>query len=299
MDTGLLSDTSFESLASHFEASYNHRFEEPGAATIASFPRILPSVVRRQDTTRKEARERRKERKEEELRKRQEEVKRMKALKMREIKRKLNMVGREGGLKNIGGDNGFVDEALQELDLEGDWDPENHDRQMAELFDREAEVVDDNDVELDQDGKPKWDDDIDIGDIALPDDDAVVFHGNSRKSKKEKKKKKKKKDDEDVDEGAVDIDAMDADAELRQDDNEDWDGTEEMRKRKLNEYMDEVYGLDFNDIVSCLLPSFLGQYLISYVSGRWSLHAIPICSRSTSKLRPHTSRDIASNRSRA
>ena len=71
MDTGLLSDTSFESLASHFEASYNHRFEEPGAATIASFPRVLPSAVRRQDTTRKDARERRKERKEEELRKRQ------------------------------------------------------------------------------------------------------------------------------------------------------------------------------------------------------------------------------------
>jgi protein KRI1 len=59
MDTSLHSDASFESLASHFEASYNHRFEEPGAATIAAFPHILPSVLRRQDTTRKEARERR------------------------------------------------------------------------------------------------------------------------------------------------------------------------------------------------------------------------------------------------
>ncbi len=28
-------------------------------------------------------------------------------------------------------------------------------------------------------------------------------------------------------------------------------GQEEMRKRKLDEYMDEIYGLDFNDIVSC------------------------------------------------
>ena len=135
MDTGLLSDTSFESLASHFETSYNHRFEEPGAATIASFPRILPSAVRRQDTTRKEARERRKERKEEELRKRQEEVKRMKALKMREIRRKLERVGQEAGLKkfqsrgnNDDDDDEFVDEALKELDLEGDWDPEKRDR---------------------------------------------------------------------------------------------------------------------------------------------------------------------------
>ena len=214
MDTGLLSDTSFESLASHFEASYNHRFEEPGAATIASFPRILPSAVRRQDTTRKEARERRKERKEEELRKRQEEVKRMKALKMREIRRKLERVGREAGLKkfnrgNNDEDDEFVDEALKELDLDGEWDPEKHDRQMAGLFDNRDEVGEDDDAwagefgddgELDSDGKPKWDDDIDIGDIAPPDDDAVVFHGDSRKSKGEKKKKKKKKKGEDEDE---------------------------------------------------------------------------------------------------
>ena len=258
MDTGLLSDTSFESLASHFETSYNHRFEEPGGATIASFPRILPSTVRRQDTTRKEARERRKERKEEELRKRQEEVKRMKALKMREIRRKLERVGREAGLKkfsrgNNNDDDEFVDEALKDLDLEGEWDPEKHDRQMAGLFDQDDEVWEDDGAwagDDDSDGKPKWDDDIDIGDIALPDDDAGAFHGDSSKSKgeKKKKKKKKKKADED-DDGAVDIDAMDAERPQK---DEEWDGTEEMRKRKLDEYMDEVYGLDFNDIVGFL-----------------------------------------------
>jgi protein KRI1 len=191
----------------------------------------------------------------------------MKALKMREIKRKLDMVRREGGLeKKIGhghddddDDDEFVDETL---DLDGEWDAEKHDRQMAGLFNQDAEVAaegDDawaeefvDDAVLDEDGKPKWGDDIDIGDIALPDDDAF-HHGDSRKSKKDKKKKKKKKND-DEDEGAVDVDAMDADAQLEQDD-EEWDGTEEMRKRKLNEYMDEVYGLDFNDIVS--FSSFL------------------------------------------
>jgi protein KRI1 len=46
----------------------------------------------------------------------------------------------------------------------------------------------------------------------------------------------------------VDVNAMDADAERVDDD--EWDGTEEMRKRKLDEYMDEIYGLDFNDMVS-------------------------------------------------
>jgi protein KRI1 len=191
----------------------------------------------------------------------------MKALKMREIRRKLDTVGREAGLKKFqsrddddGDDEEFVDEALKELDLEGDWDPEKHDRQMAGLFDQYDGVVEDDEAwvaELgdgDSDGKPRWDDDIDIGDIGLPDDDAVAYHEDSSKSKgeKKKKKKKKKKGDEDED-GAVDIDAMDAD--IQQDD-EEWDGTEEMRKRKLNEYMDEVYGLDFNDIVRSFLIAF-------------------------------------------
>ena len=263
LDTGLLSDTSFESLASHFEASYNHRYEEPDAATIPSFPRNIPSAVRRLDTTRKDARERRKTRKEEELEKRKEEVKRLKALKMREVKRKLEMIGRQGGLKGgVGdeGEDGLVDEALRELDLEGEWDPEKHDRQMAGLFDRGEDAFDDNGdgaedvfegygqgehgLVYNADGKPVWDDDIDIGDIPISDDDMEFV--NARKKKEKKKKKKKGNVEEDV---GVDIDAMDADVEPEFDDEEEWDGTEEMRKKKLNEYMDEIYGLEFNDMV--------------------------------------------------
>lgn len=64
---------------------------------IKTYPRNLPSLVRREDTSRKEARERRKQRKEEELMKRREEVKLMKKLKMKEINVKLERIGREGG----------------------------------------------------------------------------------------------------------------------------------------------------------------------------------------------------------
>lgn len=34
---------------------------------------------------------------------------------------------------------------------------------------------------------------------------------------------------------------------------EDWDGTEEMRKKKVEEFLDEVYGMEFNDIVRFVL----------------------------------------------
>jgi protein KRI1 len=128
--------------------------------------------------------------------------------------------------------------ALQELDIEGDWDPDAHDRQMAGLY-GDDETVDD--------GKPQWDDEIDIGDIPISNDEEPV------KTVKKKKKKKKGKEADSVDQGeGVDVDAMDADLERIEDD-EEWDGTEEMRKKKLDEYMEEIYGLDFNDMVRLLL----------------------------------------------
>jgi len=68
-----------------------------------------------------------------------------------------------------------------------------------------------------------------------------------------------------VDDG-VGIDEMDADIETTQvqqhvatqDDGEeeDWDGTEEMRKRVLQKYMDEVYQMDFNDVVAGIPTRF-------------------------------------------
>lgn len=111
--------------------------------------------------------------------------------------------------------------------------------QMAGLY------HDGNDSDVDQE-KPIWDDDVDIDDIIPPSQPPE----SSTSAKKKKKKKKKKDEDKD---GGVDIDAMDADIVHEHNDEEDWDGTEEMRKRKLDEYMDEVYGLEFNDMVGFIV----------------------------------------------
>jgi protein KRI1 len=124
--------------------------------------------------------------------------------------------------------------AFQELDLEGDWDPDAHDRQMSSIFQMEDEGPDED--------KPDWDDDIDI-------DDIIPLHTEGFADQKGKKKKRKKKETKE-EEDEVDVDAMDADITQPE---EEWDGTEEMRKRKLDEYMDELYGLEFNDMVRMLL----------------------------------------------
>lgn len=70
-----------------------------GADQIPRYPRNIDSLVRRQDSSRKAERERRKQRKEEELAKKKEEVKRLKSLKMKEIREKLERIGKEGGKK--------------------------------------------------------------------------------------------------------------------------------------------------------------------------------------------------------
>jgi protein KRI1 len=49
----------------------------------------------------------------------------------------------------------------------------------------------------------------------------------------------------------VDEDLMDAEvAHSWEAEEAQWDGSEESRKRLMDKYMDEVYGLDFNDMVS-------------------------------------------------
>ncbi|EIW80545.1 Krr1-domain-containing protein [Coniophora puteana RWD-64-598 SS2] len=241
----------FEDMADAFEVSYNFRFEEPGADQIKSFPRDLSASVRRTETTRKDARQRRKERKDAERAARAEEVRRLKALKMRELRRRLERIGREGGLEGAEAD------AFADFDLDADWDPEAHDAQMAGLYGGEAEGGDG--VEMDEE-KPTWDDDIDVGDIVPPsdDEDGISSKKKRKKDKKDKKdkKKKKKKGGDDDDDVGVDMDEMDADAvppakgSDGEEDGEEWDGTEEMRKRKVQEYMDEIDALEFNDIVA-------------------------------------------------
>ncbi|KAL5531994.1 KRI1 [Sanghuangporus sanghuang] len=227
----------FDEVAETFESSYNFRFEEPNATEIATHPREISSTVRREENPRKAARERKKQRKEEKLLQKREEVKRLKALKMKEMREKLERIGKEGG-------KSADDEALQQLDLEGDWDPEAHDRQMAGIY-GEDEPQGEEDVDLE---KPTWDDDIDITDIVPPEPEPQPEAGPSEKRKKDKKKKKKKGDDADEEEDGVDADEMDADLPTN--------SNSKLSKKVPDSEMDDVYALEFNDLVGDIPTRF-------------------------------------------
>ncbi|KAN0081344.1 KRI1-like family C-terminal domain containing protein [Tylopilus felleus] len=173
---------------------------------------------------------------------RKEELARLKALKARELRRKLEMVSSEGGL----GDED--DEALAHLDLDAEWDPSKHDEQMEQLYGGD-DIVDDGDAE-----KPVWEDDIDIDDIDPPTN--IKSKSELKKQKKKEKKKNKKADEDD----GVDVNEMDADLDAGagwDDDDEEWRGTEEERKRKVDAYMDEVVNkLGFSGITSHMPTRF-------------------------------------------
>jgi protein KRI1 len=143
----------------------------------------------------------------------------LKALKAKEIRERLDMIKKEGG-KTVKEDGSYIIvsvrfqfahmsafAALEKLDLDGDWDPEAHDKQMADIY-----AGGDDDIEYDFEDydieKPAWDDDIDIADIAPP---SPNLDASSKKSKN--KKKKKNKDEVSEDDLGVDLSEMDADAE--------------------------------------------------------------------------------------
>ncbi|XP_068034922.1 protein KRI1 homolog [Anomalospiza imberbis] len=111
-----------------FERRHNFRFEEPGAAQIQTFPRHIPTSVRRRDERRKEKREQIRERKRKDRARRREELKQLKNLKRQELAARIARIRDASGSDAFG----LTDSLLQE-----DFDPARHDRLMAEWFGEE------------------------------------------------------------------------------------------------------------------------------------------------------------------
>lgn len=88
-----------------------------------SHPREIASTVRRVDDSRKLSRQAKAERKAEEKAKREEETKRLKGEKRRQIEKQLVALKAE-----------FGEDALEGLDLEGDWDEAKHEAAVQKLL---------------------------------------------------------------------------------------------------------------------------------------------------------------------
>ncbi|KAL0820774.1 hypothetical protein ABMA28_006593 [Loxostege sticticalis] len=126
-DEALEADEEIVEEQSRFERAYNFRFEEPDDEYLKRFPRTVSST-RPKDDRRARKRAEVRERKEKEKARKMEEIGRLKALKLKDIQEKIAKIKEVTGNEDL---------AFKEEDIEGDFDPEEHDRRMRALFDEE------------------------------------------------------------------------------------------------------------------------------------------------------------------
>jgi protein KRI1 len=112
----------------NFERSYNFRFEEAGATQLVGHARYQAHSIRRQAALgrKREAEAARRERWAEQKRQKELELRRLKNLKKQELVERLRTIARTAGSAV----------PISEEDLDGDFDPENFDSRMAQVFDR-------------------------------------------------------------------------------------------------------------------------------------------------------------------
>ncbi|KAI0566742.1 KRR1 interacting protein [Gracilaria domingensis] len=117
-------DESFDEKNDEFEAKYNFRFEDPEGSNVVSYARNIPDSIRRPDERRKKAREARRLRKQQEKAAKIEDIKRLKNLKKKEIQARLVAIQEAAG-----------DELdITGFDLDGDFDPDEFNKQMESKF---------------------------------------------------------------------------------------------------------------------------------------------------------------------
>jgi protein KRI1 len=220
----------FEALekAEDFEHTYNFRFEEQGGGIIQTHARQIEDTMRREDDSRKRKRAERKARKALERQKKEEQLRRLKNLKQAEIEQKLKKVARL-----MGEDEHAV--SLKPEDLEGDFDPEEYDKRMQAVFDEQYYGEDDDDME-----KPAWDEEEDqelfAGLPVDPEEEEAEAAENAAKPSDEAEEQEEEGDDVN-------------DEDERGEQGAPKKMTREEMQREKQKYLDELYSLDYEDLI--------------------------------------------------
>ncbi|KAM9843400.1 protein KRI1 homolog [Aulostomus maculatus] len=243
-----------------FERRYNFRFEEPAAEQIKTYPRNIVSSVRSKDDRRKCKREEMKARKKKEKQLKQEQLKQLKNLKRNEIMEKLKRLQELTGNEEL---------AFSQADLEGDFDPQQHDQLMKKFFgdeyyggeeDEKPQFDDDDELEEhwnwdmwtveEQEKYREGEEEYDALEPHCEDQGFIMdadFDPNQQTtSKKKKKERKKMKRDDVLQMGKKKKKSVFADVISKH------KPMFNPQEKSFEQYLDEYYKLDYEDIIDDL-----------------------------------------------
>jgi len=231
--------------ADDFEAHYNFRFEQAEAEVATSGAMLsvqtfargnTMNTVRRADTTRKEKRESRRERKAAERKAKEEQLKRLKNAKQQEARQKLSQI--KAVLGSV--DRDTVDEVAIMKMLEGEYDPEQFEKAMNEAYGDDFYQKEDE----------EWKTDIDVRQYLMGDEDGEEIIG------------------EDNEGGLYDTNAAEEEEDDYNGNEQDWGDDEEvaeeedaapeseLEKKAKMKMQEELYKLDYEDIVAGMPTRF-------------------------------------------
>ncbi|XP_058062897.1 protein KRI1 homolog [Anopheles bellator] len=236
-----------------YERQYNFRFEEPDPEFIKRYPRTVDDTMRVERNKRQEQRQALKERKQKEREQQRRELDELKAVKLKEIRDRIQRLKEIAATEKL---------AMNEDDLESDFDPDEHDRRMREMFNDDYYGVDEGDQkpefpELDEElGIENYDkDELKAGADGeggphCEDDDFVMDCDYE-----EEKQKKSAKDGKE----ALQQELMDSTRSRKKKGRRQSKFREMLRAEKplfdpedektYGEYIDEYYKLDYEDII--------------------------------------------------
>lgn len=244
---------SFQDKMDDFESKYNFRFEEAAAKggesgashSIVHYARasVGDNVLRRKDESRRQKRLERKERKMAERKAKEEKLRRLKNAKRQELEERMsqvrNVLGYEGeeGKHSLGA---AEEEMILKL-MEGDYDPEKFEQVMNTAYGEDYYQKEDE----------KWKNDQDVkGDLAVEEGD-VLGDGDMYDDANEEGENEAYEDyGEEVDE------AYDEEEVATNWENEQYAEESGMEKKLKSKMMDELYKLDYEDIIGDMPTRF-------------------------------------------
>ncbi|GMH76184.1 hypothetical protein TrLO_g4024 [Triparma laevis f. longispina] len=223
----------------NFESKYNFRFEEEGGGQIINYSRTNADTMRKTDDKRKKEREARRERKALERKKKEEQLAHLKNQKKAEIKNQMEKI------KDIGGLGGAdMDEELMAKMMEGDFDPDEFENAMQKAYgdnfyddedehwkslgDVKADLAKDDEVEFDYD-------EVDEGE---GDDDEEGAEGGDQSDSDSSSAPSSSSDEEEEKPSTSTSEKLTA------------------AKKKTSELVDELYKLDYEDIIGDMPTRF-------------------------------------------